>query len=225
MSATVYLIGLTGPAGSGKDSAADALRPHGYQSIAFADALRAEIAAAWRVDQRLLSDRATKELPLPALAIGMCCEPAFLHWAVYHGHSLHEPRSARWLMQRWGTEFRRSSNPDYWVHVVRHWVRRQTGIGCNRLIVTDVRMPNEAAFIRSVGGRIVRLHRPELVRLAPDTQAHASEWLANAVDADTVVHNEGPLHALPAEVERAVFTLFGFDALSGTGSTQHPGAA
>lgn len=210
----LYLIGLTGQPGSGKDSCAEALRRHGYESIAFADAVRAEIAQAWRIDQRMLSDRPTKEWPLPALAIGMCGDPHFLHWAVYNGHSLHEPRSARWLMQHWGTEYRRGQDPEYWVRIVERWVRTRAGVGRNHLVVTDVRMANEAALVRGLGGAIFRVHRPELASgLTAATIGHASEEQARLVQAAEVIHNDAGLDALPGEVERAVFAQLGADAL------------
>lgn len=212
----LYLIGLTGQPGTGKDACAEALRAHGYQSIAFADALRAEIAQAWRVDQRMLSDRPTKEWPLPALAIGMCGDPHFLHWAVFHGHSLHEPRSARWLMQHWGTEYRRTGDPDHWLRVVERWVHSRTGVGCNHLVVTDVRFHNEAALIRGLGGALFRVHRPELASaLSAATVGHESEGQARLLQAAETIHNDGPLDALPGEVERAVFAHLGEGALRG----------
>lgn len=216
----LYLLGLTGGAGSGKDSVAQALRARGWQSIAFADALRAEVAQAWRIDQRMLSDRPTKEWPLPALAVGMCGDPHFIHWAAFHGHSLTEPRSPRWVMQRWGTDFRRSQDEDYWVNVVARWTVGRRGLGCNHLVVTDVRMANEAALVRGLGGFVVRVHRPELTPLAGDTERHASEEQARLVQPAEVIHNDAGLDALPGEVERVVFALMGDGALPNAHSAQ-----
>lgn len=209
----LYLIGFTGQAGAGKDSSAQALVRHGYKTIAFADAVRAELAQAFRLDIGLFTDRRTKELPLPSLAIGQACDPSFLHWAVFVGHSLHEPRSPRWLMQQWGTEFRRRQDPDYWVRIVEHWVRRQVSMHFRRLAVTDVRMPNEAAMIHELGGKVLQVHNPDLPTLEEDTAGHESErhWLP----VDGVIHNDGTLDALAREVERVVFHVCGAAALSG----------
>ncbi len=56
------LIGLTGPAGSGKDTVADFLvARHGYTKLAFADKLRAEICDAYNVPEQLLLKRETKK--------------------------------------------------------------------------------------------------------------------------------------------------------------------
>jgi hypothetical protein len=207
MTARRMLLGLTGHPGSGKDCCAEALHPYGFRSVAFADALRHEVADAWRVDVRMLTDRVTKETALPALAIGMCGEPRFLHWAVFHGHSLHEARSPRWVLQRWGTEFRRSQDPDYWVRQVERWVGRRTGLGNTRFVITDVRMDNEAALVRRLGGRLVRVHRPFGPPMAADTVGHSSEAHAGLPVAG-VIHNDGGLDALQAEVLRVVADVF-----------------
>lgn len=228
MTPRLYLLGLNGAPGSGKDSCAEALRRHGYQSIAFADALRAEIAQAWRIDQRMLSDRATKEWPLPALAIGMCSDPAFIQWAAHCGHSLHEPRSARWLMQRWGTDYRRGRDATYWTSLVDRWVRSRVGLGCNHLVVTDVRFADEAALVRGLGGRIVRVHRPDqppLTQMAADTEGHSSEASARLIEPAEVIHNDAGLDALPGEVERVVFALLGDGALPNHRAAFQPAGA
>lgn len=68
------LIGLTGPAGSGKDTVADFLvARHGYTKLAFADKLRAEICDAYNVPEQLLLKRETKKnTPLHRLALVYC---------------------------------------------------------------------------------------------------------------------------------------------------------
>jgi hypothetical protein len=201
------LLGLIGYPGSGKDSCAEALAPYGFRPIAFADALRHEVADAWRVDVRMLTDRPTKETALPALAVGMCGEPRFLHWAVFHGHSLHEPRSPRWVLQRWGSEFRRSQDPAYWVRQVERWIGRRTGLGHTRFVVTDVRMDNEAAMVRQLGGHLVRVHRPDLPDMPADTRSHSSN-AHDSLAVDAVIHNDGSLDALHAEVVRVLRAIF-----------------
>ena len=98
------IIALTGRPGAGKDSIADVLAPQqGFARIAFADALRREVCEAWRIDLRMLTDRPTKELELPALAAGMCSDPAFMRWVADGGDSLTAPRSPRWALQRWAS--------------------------------------------------------------------------------------------------------------------------
>jgi hypothetical protein len=209
-----HLVGLTGAPGSGKDSCAEALRRHGYHSIAFADALRSELANAWRVDQRMFTNRATKETPLPALAIAMCMDSDFQQWALEADLDIVEPRSARWLMQRWGTEFRRLQfGVDYWSGVVRKAIESQRGRGAKFHVITDVRFANESELVASLGGKLLGVHRPDAARLAASTASHASETVAERLAVDGVIHNDGSLDALAGEVERVMLEVFGADAL------------
>ncbi|MBK1686226.1 deoxynucleotide monophosphate kinase family protein [Rubrivivax gelatinosus] len=208
------ILGLCGLPGAGKDAAAEVLQRHGWRRIAFADALRREISEAWGVDVRLLQDRGTKGVPLGALAICRCAEPAFIGWARREGLDLAAPRSPRWLMQRYATEFTRDRDPDYWVRQVREWLLQQLGAGAMRLVITDVRFGNEAEMVRALGGRLVRLHRREVEVLTPDTADHASNALER-LQPEEHLSNDGSLQALADGVEQLVRQLFGNAALGG----------
>lgn len=201
----IRLIALTGRAGAGKDSAADVLVRHrGYRRIAFADALRLEVAEAWRIDTAMLQDPTTKEWDVPALALGMCGQPEFVKWRVHaFDDDLSEPRSARWVMQRWG-DWQRRANIDHYAEIVLRCLRRQVGTGWTRLVVTDLRFTNELAHLRAhTGGlRLVRVWRnrsPHHTRYF--THPSESELLELPTDADLV--NGAGL----AELERDVLKM------------------
>lgn len=201
--ATCSLIAFTGKAGAGKDTAARALADgRRFLTIAFADALRREIAAAWRIDERMLTHRPTKELPLPALAVGMCSDLAFVRWAYDAGESLHAPRSPRWAMQQWAT-YQRRYHPARYAEIVARWIVRQFALGFDRVAVTDLRDPLELAALRALGARlhVVRIHAPLAPALAADTAGHSSE--RHAIPADFDVCNDASMQALA----EAVFTL------------------
>jgi len=199
------IVGLTGAAGAGKDTAAAMLLQHAWRSIAFADALRVEVAAAWRVDPRLLVDRATKETPQRAFRVGNVEHREWLMFATVEGWSLLDERSPRWALQRWG-EFRRRQDPDWWVKHVQVWLQLRARENHPGMVVTDVRFPNEAAALRAAGGHLVRVHRPGAGALAPDTASHESEG-HTALQADAEIHNDGDLQHLQAEVWRVVQRL------------------
>lgn len=194
------IIGLTGRAGSGKDSAAAALVATGHwRSIAFADDLRNEVAQAWVMDPRAFTDRATKEQPTAALALWRCTNTYFLAWASACGHDSREPRSPRQIMQWWG-DFRRGQSPDYFVVPVRNWVRlMRARFPTQHIVVTDVRMPNEWAMLRAHYGKLVRVHRPGLPPMVGGTRDHASEQHTTLV-ASHDVHNDGTLQALAEQI-------------------------
>ena len=200
------IIALTGRPGVGKDSIGDVLAPQqGFARIAFADALRREVAEAWRIDLRMLTDRPTKELELPALAAGMCSDPAFMRWVADGGDSLTAPRSPRWTLQRWAS-FKRQFTPDYFASIVERWIRRQLGSGWTRIVVTDLRDPVEEAMLRRLGAKVVRVHRPELAALPSDTAMHVSEQ-HHRIKADADILNDGSMQALADAVLECVGLL------------------
>lgn len=207
--APLRLLGLTGRAGAGKDTVAVLLACAGWRSVALADALRIEVAAAWGVDTWLFTHRPTKEHATPQLAVGGANSQAWLDWARAQGHSMLAARSPRWVMQQWGS-FRRSSDPDHWIKHVLQWVHHQAHLhhGLPGLVVTDVRMANEASAVRQLGGRIVAVHRPDASALLPDTASHESEQGIEQLSADADIHNDGPLTHLGAEVWRVVGSLY-----------------
>lgn len=200
------IIALTGRPGVGKDSIGDVLAPQqGFARIAFADALRREVAEAWRIDLRMLTDRPTKELELPALAAGMCSDPAFMRWVADGGDSLTAPRSPRWTLQRWAS-FKRQFTPDYFARIVERWIRRQLGSGWTRIVVTDLRDPVEEAMLRRLGAKVVRVHRPELAAMPADTAMHVSEQ-HHRIKADADILNDGSMQALADAVLECVGLL------------------
>jgi hypothetical protein len=222
------LIGLTGAVGAGKDSAANVLQAAGFQRLAFADALRIEVAEAWSVDLQLLTERRTKEATTPLLAVGGARNARWIEWAVrVRGWSLTLPRSPRWAMQQWA-DFRRAERQDYWVRHVMHWVEQQRRIAERRggqplAVITDVRLPIEAQAIQQAGGYIVRVHRPDLPAMADDTATHNSERHTGLIAA-AEIHNDGTLLDLFAEVARVV-RLLTDQAEAATASENYGGTA
>lgn len=200
------LIALTGHKGVGKDSAAAALVRHlGYRSIAFADALRAEVAAAWRIDARMLTDRATKEYAIPALAIGACCEPEFVQrWSA----DMHdEPRSPRWIMQRWGDFQRERLSSLHYACIVVRWLKAQVHEGHARFVVTDARYLVELSLLRhwSPHLRVVQVIRPDL---PPSADSHSSEMLGKTPQSYGLM-NTGTLEDLVSATLRLEAHLYG----------------
>lgn len=196
------IIGLTGPNGAGKDTAASMLagliKSYDYMPavIAFADALYEEVAAAYEVDTQSLKRRDTKEKPVWWLGLMHCIDPEF---AIVTG-PLREgdiqdthPRSPRQILQWWGTEYRRAQQADYWVQRLQAKVQELQAAGISHVLVTDVRFADEAACIRALGGQVWRVHRPNL--LAQNT-GHISEVTGQEFAPEETITNEGTLHAL-----------------------------
>lgn len=173
------LIGLTGIAGSGKDTVREILaRHHGYYGLALADPIREmlkPLLLACGVDLRYMTARELKEQPMPVLGI-----------------------SYRQLAQTLGTEWGRAAHPEFWLRIASASmaeVSLQT-FGPPCFVVSDVRFPNEAAWIRHLGGQVWRIERPGV---AP-VRHHASEALVASIEPDFTLINNGTL----ADLEIAV---------------------
>jgi len=168
------IIGLTGYAGAGKDTVADALVTHaGFRKIAFADALRLEVAGAYRLGTHahILSDRASKEHPHPQLALSRCFDRKFVDCMAQieankddpdsdHDVWLDAMRSPRQILQWWGTEYRRAQSGNYWSTQVALRIAAGIAQGAEHWVVTDCRFDNEALAIRRLGGEIWQVQRP-----------------------------------------------------------------
>ena len=197
------ILALTGRPEVGKDTVGDLLQSqHGFARIAFADALRAEVCAQWGIDERMLTDRPTKETPTFALSIYRCADQRFQQWATSQGHCRAAARSPRWVMQRWGT-FQRSLDDRHYVRRVESWILGQATKGVQRMVVTDLRYHLELEMLKSLRAEVVRVHRPQLAALPEDTASHVSEQHHRLmVDHDLL--NDGNLRALAEAVAELV---------------------
>jgi hypothetical protein len=106
----------------------------------------------------------------------------------------------------WGTEFRRSLyGREYWVLKAHERYLFWLNQGADLVVVTDVRFPNEAAYVRSQGGVLWSVQR----RLSwwnrfRSSNVHSSEhWNHhNSKEVDVVVRNNGTVEDLRREVRR-----------------------
>jgi hypothetical protein len=203
-----HIIGLTGPAGSGKDTVADLLVAHaGFTKMAFADTLKSEIVQAFQIDPAFLFERATKELPLRALALSRCLDEGFVAHMIV-GHTLRgerleldAARSPRWVMQRWG-DFRRHQAPTYFVSKLLARASSLLSLGlASRLIVTDCRFANEVdAVRRMLGGALWQIERRG-ADVAPGS--HASETTGAEFQPNVVINNASHIGHLQERVLEA----------------------
>ena len=128
------------------------------------------------------------------------------------------PRSPRWVLQQWGTEFRRDSafgHPAYWVDRGRDFVDGHPG---RDVCFADVRLLNETQFIRSRGGILIRIRREDIEIREQEARArgegralHSSETELKDFSADAEIENVlghhdamlGSLQAIMAKADLA----------------------
>lgn len=215
---TPIIIALCGLAGAGKDSVADVLVTHaGFTKLAFADALRTEIAHAFGLGDQygLLSQPGTKEHPTPLLSLMHCHDNAFAYVVedlMIHNHEysmsqlVMRERSPRQIMQWWGTEYRRAQDADYWVRQLGERVADLMVQSHRRFVVTDCRFINEARTIRSMGGEVWRVVRPGL---RPIDGQHLSETEGDRITPELTLHNGGTVVDLAHATLRALTSRHG----------------
>jgi len=210
----MILLGLAGAAGSGKDSVADYLvQRYGFIKFSFSDALYREVAEAFGLpDESLLRDRETKEKETPQLAMCNCGDYEFseLVRGMFapedhtEDHTEFTPMSPRWILQVWGTEYRRAQDPNYWVDQAEQWVEAMYSFPQypehrpQLFVNTSVRFPNEHAWIKELEGNVWHLRREAATRVA----AHVSETPLPVLDGEREIFNNYTLDYLHKGVDQ-----------------------
>ncbi len=159
------------------------------RKYSFADALRREVDAAIKragtVFELLVAKRPTHFVQANENLIELP------EWVVFDPNGevteQYPLGKQRTLLQWWGTEYRRSIDPDYWVRQLANTIELEKP---QIALITDMRFPNEMAFVKQYG-ETVRVDRNGL---PPAT--HASETaLADTSDEDwsIILENNGTL--------------------------------
>lgn len=173
-----YLIGITGRARSGKDTAANILvKWHDYSQTAFAEPLKRMAAILCNEPESLFHDDAAKE---------SVCR--------LHG------KTRRQILQLLGTE---CVKPYFGEGVwVRHlFDRLDKGLYGQRVVITDVRFDAEADAILEAGGYILEIRR-SATGLTGDAAAHRSEAGISPDKVDFTIINDGTISDLAAELAK-----------------------
>lgn len=178
------IVGLTGYARAGKDTAAEGLVDAGYVRCALADPMRDLLAA---MDPVVTAGEGGG----PAMTIRLTEAMAHLDRALERPATYEDLKASAWgpeyrrLMQRLGTEGGRSVfYPDFWVERLMDRIARHADLfGAYRFVVPDVRFDNEAAAIVAAGGIVLRIERPGTgpANDHPSERGVANEYLEGVV--------------------------------------------
>jgi hypothetical protein len=175
------LIGLTGLAGSGKDTVREILvHQHNFDGMAFADSIRDMLTALFEscgVKTEWMTERSLKEAVIPEFGA-----------------------SYRQMAQELGTGWGRAIDPDFWLKIAGAKVAMCGDYGGSGVVISDVRFPNEASWVKAQGGVIWRIIRPGV----EPVRAHASEDLIASLPYDYVIDNSGSIDRLQHAVAMAL---------------------
>lgn len=168
------IIGLGYKAGSGKDTVAAHLMQHRIPiyPTSFAKPLKEACEILFGLNERQLHGSLKDEM-----------DP---YWGM----------TPRKILQRVGTEcFRNSFGDDIWIKILK---RNIFNSSCD-CVITDVRFKNEAEAIKSWGGILWRIDRPN----RPIVESHVSETeLDNWNGWDKIVVNDGTKEQLFEKVDQ-----------------------
>lgn len=140
------IVGLTGPAGCGKSTAAFHLEELGFKRIRFAGALKSMMMALGLSQEHI--EGSLKEVPCALLG----------------------GKTPRYAMQTLGTEWGRNlMGENLWTDIWQSQVNSWQG----PVVVDDCRFPNEEKHLRAMGGKIIRIIRN--VDTTTPTFTHESE--------------------------------------------------
>jgi hypothetical protein len=147
----VILIGITGRARHGKDTVASFLvRERGFHRYAFADQLR---ELALRVNP-LVDFGGEDEYDYSTMRLREYVHQVGWETAKSNGE-------VRRLLQQLGAGARDIFGPDVWVQALERYWKEEPGRTPDRLVISDVRYPNETRWIRNQGGEVWRVVRPD----------------------------------------------------------------
>lgn len=181
---TPPLIGLTGRKRSGKDTfAARLIERHGYERVSFADPLKAAALALDPLIDGFSTFRVTTADgygtfdPLNRRLSEVVAEEGW--------EAAKERPEVRRTLQRLGVAIRDHVDRNAWLNAAADTIAGHRIFDGTPVVVTDVRFPNEAEWIRSAGGSLVRIVRPGL----DTSDEHVSETALDTWPTDYTVDN------------------------------------
>lgn len=183
LSTLQQLIAFSGFAGTGKDTAAEALIEHyGYQKMAFAGPLKKVCQIVFGLTDEEIAHRILKENQLS-------------RWPFL---------SPRQIMQKVGTELFRDNFPGVWIEAFK-----REALKLDKVVVTDCRFPDEVNAVHELGGKVIRIDRPSNTAGTAHTQ-HASEALIMGLPVDLVIVNDT---STPEEFQAQVLDILHYEGV------------
>ena len=82
----------------------------------------------------------------------------------------------RIILQKMGTEEGRMRyGNNIWIDILDTWIKIYQERGIERIIIVDVRFPNEVEYIKNNGGKVIRIHSPKRNKKRLDYESKGNE--------------------------------------------------
>lgn len=187
MTETPHIIGISGFMRTGKDSVAQLLVDYfGYQRVCFADALRKValdinpyISVTAKTDRMVRYELLDEELITDVDGVTPVLYSDLLNTMGYE--KAKEVPDFRRYLQRLGTEgIRGNFGEDAWVDIAKRTIQELPTD--TKIVMPDVRFPNEAQAVKDLGGVVWRTERPGF-----DGGPHPSEAMVLKITPDRIL--------------------------------------
>lgn len=145
------LLGLHARPRAGKDTFAQLFiaatrhsmspTPDDVSLFAYADGIYEDLCAGYGINRVDFGSTESKTVAQDRFALVHCGVASFRQWAKRQGYDMFQPRTTRFVMQRYGTDYMHAIDPHHWV---KDTVRRikttlSPDLPREHVIVTDVR--------------------------------------------------------------------------------------
>jgi len=206
MDKRIKIIGLTGKARSGKDTAARCIHQHILNHTATVDF---EYSYALGLEAFAAPLKSMVAMLLDFFGKGEIMNPATLQ--PYIDGELKEElipeigASPRKLLQTLGTEWgRQTIKDDIWIACMLERIKKYSmildhGFAGVIIVITDVRFDNEATALKELGATLVEIKRDDVPDVVGDAP-HGSEAGVSVDMIDRVVYNNGTLEEFAYEL-------------------------
>lgn len=212
------LIGISGKAGSGKNTVASLLQEidHSFEQKAFAAKLKEVCSILTGIPAHIFEDQEFKKETMPEewwyrdvwndpfkQWSRKNVDTPIVGWYDHDGlvekneHRINKPTYRRFLQEVATEAMRDQIHPDVWVNALfADWKGpKMDEYYPSKWIITDVRFPNEYKAIKDRGGIILRVERPGV-----ETMGHVSERALDGHKFDYVIYNDGSMPDLFKQV-------------------------
>jgi hypothetical protein len=213
------IVGVVGFIGSGKGTVGEILVELGFHQLSFASAVK-DVASSMFGWPRYLLEGDTEESR-------SFREKPDTFWS----DSLEREFTPRLALQLLGTEVGRNVfHENFWIIKMRHNVISMRKSGIENFVVTDVRFPNEIAYIQQEGGILIEVQRgaqPHWFDIAMkankgdmkaekflrDNNIHESEWKWIGSQRDHCIVNNGTIDNLKEKVIKCLTPYYGYNIM------------